>query len=122
MILQFSRREDFYLSDVGVSSTVLVLDYADLNLVGLYEVAVSVSERENIPSARLFKFNQFNFLHFVERVVGSDANLGRSVAFVGFEIQVDCKFLYFHFFQKLNVDNVWLLTIGLPKSCYLVVS
>ncbi len=122
LVLQFSRREYFDLSDVRVTATVLVLDYADLNLIGLYEFPASVSEWKHIPSARLFKFNLFNFLHFVERVVGSDADLGGSVAFVGFEIEVDRKFLYFHFFQKLNVHYVRLLTIGLPKSCHLVVS
>jgi hypothetical protein len=58
----------------------------------------------------------------VKRVKGSDADLRRSIAFIGFKIEVDRKFLNFHFFQKLNVDYVRLLAIRLPESCDLVVS
>ena len=102
---------------MSVSATVLVLDDCQLDAhglhVGLYHLPIGalLIQLERVPPSWLLKFNQLHFLKFVKAIPNSDGYLGGSIALVCLEVQEQCYFLYLHFLQELNIDEMRLGSI-----------
>lgn len=103
--------KDLDLSDVRVATTLLVLQYRNLDVHGLCRGSVFVIQREYVPANRVLELNLLDLLQLMEAVGDSDGDLLRSVAFVCFAVQVEGDLLNTSLAEELNVDEVRLLAI-----------
>ena len=74
------------LSYMCVSARLLVLEDGDLDVHGLDCGPITVIEWEDIPTKRLTKLNDFDFLEFMETVGDPDGDFLRSIAFIRLKI------------------------------------
>jgi hypothetical protein len=93
MVLLVPWGKDLDLSNVSVSSTVLVLEDGKLYEHGLYVRlpyvrATSLAQFEGEPADRLFELNKLQFYELSAAVGGSNGNLLRCVGLICFEIKV----------------------------------
>ena len=103
--------ENFDLSDVSISSTLLVLQYTNLDMHRFSCESVLVIEREHIPANWVFKLYLLNLLKLMETVCYPDRYFLRSVALISLTIKIKCYFLNSSFSQELDIDKMWLLAI-----------
>lgn len=103
--------ENFDLPNVSISSTLLVLQYTNLDMHRFSCESVLVIEREHIPANWVFKLYLLNLLKLMETVCYPDRYFLRSVALISLTIKIKCYFLNSSFTQELDIDKMWLLTI-----------
>ncbi len=112
-----SRSEYLYLPDMRIPPTMLVLQYCQLTLHGLYvgfqhlSIHTFLLKLECKPPNGLLKVNVLDLLQLIETVSDSYGYLGGSIAFIGLEIQIQSDLLHTHFFKELNIHEMWLCPI-----------
>lgn len=98
------------------------LDVNCADVIFLRAVQQFCLERYCKPAWGLFHLQVVNFLQVLQVVSRPNWNLARGIRLVTFEIQVYGNLLNSGFLHKLNVDQVGLRPIRLPKSVCIVVS
>ena len=68
----FAWCENFNLSYMCVSSALLILEYANLNVHRFSCKSIFVVQRENIPTDGVLKLDLFNLLKLMETIGHSD--------------------------------------------------
>ena len=68
----FAWCKNFDLSYVCVSTALLILEYANLNVHRFGCKSIFVVQRENIPTDRVLKLDLFNLLKLMETIGHSD--------------------------------------------------
>ena len=124
----FSRSKYFNLSDMCVSPAVLVLQYGDLHKHSFYvwfEYLPSGTfflKLKVKPSDGFFKVYEFDLLKFIETIANSYRDFLRSIGLISFEVEIHRNFLHSHFFQELDIDEMWLSAVTLPERGHRVIS
>ena len=88
-IVAVSRTKDLNLSDMSVSTRLLVLKYANLYVHRFDSGPDPVIQREDIPSERLDEFDHFDLLQLVEAVSHPDGDLLGCVTLIRLEIEIE---------------------------------
>ena len=81
--------ENLDLSDVGVTSGLLVLEDGYLNVHGLDCGPIAVVKGEDVPAERLHELYHFDLLQLVEAVSDANRYFLRRVALICLEVQVE---------------------------------
>lgn len=71
---------------MSISTRLLVLDYANLDVHCFDRGPISVVQREDIPAEGLIKLNHFDLLQFMETVGHSHGYLLRGVALISTKV------------------------------------
>ena len=88
-IVAVSWTKDLDLSDMSVSTRLLVLEYTNLNVHRFNSGPDPVVQREDIPSKRLDEFDHFDLLQFVEAVSHPDGDLLGCVTLISLEVEIE---------------------------------
>jgi hypothetical protein len=106
---------------------VLILQNQNLNIDGVDIVFLSIIEELRlqwncIPTGGLLELEVLHFLEVLHVVAGSDGKLGRRVGLIGLEVKKHAELLYPCLLHELDVDEMRLRAIGLPKGIGIVVT
>ena len=83
---------------------------------------VVLFKREGVPSTWFSEINSFDFFQVKETIFDLDGDTGRGVTFVSLEIDVDAYRPDLHFLLELDVYEVRLGTVTLPKCISVIIS
>ena len=88
LAILFTRRKNFNLSYMSVSTRMLVLQNSYLYVHGFYVAfwVLIYAKFERVPAIRLIEFYHSDFLHLLEAILDFNANLLRRIGLISLKI------------------------------------
>ncbi len=127
LIYFFTRTKYFYLPHMGVFTRMLVLqnDYLNVycrNVVFLCTVQQLRLQWNCVPTARLLQLQILHLLQILHIVTRTHRYLWWGITLIRFKIEKHTQLLNSFLFHKLDVNQMRLGTIWLPKCISIIIS